>query len=123
VSVAASSFDMKITDPKPLLDELDLNRLNHLLRPNSKKSVKRGPTYEEPSSSVSTSNDTASVSKPQETSSNSTVAAPPTEDASQPLESTDIIRGRVQKLGDFIDTDAVSHHPVYVLQAPLTLPS
>ncbi|KAF2104217.1 aconitase iron-sulfur domain-containing protein [Rhizodiscina lignyota] len=100
VTVAASSFDMTVTDPKPLLDEIDMNRLGEILaiRVHPETPLR----YVEPGS-------------------RDTVAKPPREPAStdEELQGTDnaseaadpvsrVISGRVQTLGDFIDTDALA---------------
>jgi hypothetical protein len=114
-TVAASSFSMEITDPKPYLDEIDRDRLREILGYSPKDTARNGPTYvepsedstEEPSNAVSNGNGTGSVS----------VGNIPISESDTPIAnsaSEGIRRGKVQRLGDFIDTDAVStlHTPI-----------
>lgn len=101
-TVAASSFEMKLTDPDKLLAAID-QRLWKELRGIDGKSVK-SPSglafrYVEPncagSSSVGKPN--ADAQKPVAFSTTPPVAAP----------TAKTLRGKIQQLGDFIDTDAV----------------
>ncbi|TVY33726.1 putative aconitate hydratase, partial [Lachnellula cervina] len=123
VSVAASSFTMKTTDPKPLLDDLDLHRLESLLRPapppSKHNAAKKHPTYEEPAGSASNPSPSTESKNPPDpqTQESSPTGTPNTNTAatttplpeipsSEPRNPSRIIRGKVQILGDFIDTDA-----------------
>jgi hypothetical protein len=99
-TVAASSFDMTITDPRPFLDAIDQTRLKVILGSQPTNTPKTSPVYVEPCqrSSAAASNPNE---KPQKL---ATESAPPISSSGTP----DIRQGKVQCLGDFIDTDAVS---------------
>ena len=106
VSVAASSFDMKVTSPKSFLDELDMDRVRKILGNVPESSSLTGPTYVEPNGSVSTKSwEEGQVAA---SASETTSSDPPVDAASQKTETSDIISSKIQRLGDFIDTDAVS---------------
>ena len=128
VTVAASSFDMTITDPKQLLDAIDLDRLKHLLGSRD-MSILSVPYMEPGHRSVATENrDTATTTAVPTTTNHRQLheGAPPvslTLAASAPSEdapivaanpsrvdspTTNMMCGRVQTLGDFIDTDALA---------------
>lgn len=97
-TVAASSLEMKVADPKPYLHAIDRDKLREILGQKSKESGK-GPIYVEPSG------ETDSTSIPDE---NAVVEdAADVESAKEESTSQDIKRGKIQVLGDFIDTDAV----------------
>lgn len=102
--MAASSFDMKITDPRELLKQIDLDRVKQMQGLTRKLSAaisrsSGSPVFVEP----------APMEDPP--------AKPPVvprmdernkiEDSIPPI-GTAIRRGKIQRLGDFIDTDAVS---------------
>lgn len=115
VTVAASSFDMSITDPKPLLDAIDLSKLQEIL--GHKSLLSPGLKYVEPGmGQTSTSKPESMLGEPQMTS------QPAEEDIllkSQVTDSEDsmpmmMIKGRVQRLGDFIDTDALAPNEAIV---------
>ncbi|KAL5365338.1 hypothetical protein BJX96DRAFT_181541 [Aspergillus floccosus] len=101
-TVAASSFEMKLRDPGALLDQIDLDRW-HNLRGISAESPKRtdsyGPTYVEPRSysarEIQNKHPLRSQSEAQTVSSTGGKEG-------------DIMTGKVQRLGDFIDTDALA---------------
>ena len=99
VTVAASSFGMAITDPGPMLKEIDVARLEDILG-GSELQLRETVDYVEPGSqepeAISSLN---GKSAPEETS-----QAAPTESAKP----TTKIVGKVQTLGDFIDTDALA---------------
>ncbi|KAF2729374.1 aconitase family protein [Polyplosphaeria fusca] len=97
-TVAASSFDMKVTDPTPLLEKVDLNRLQQLRKSKpSTVSPSTPPKYVEPSGESVPNEDSATLeSTGEEENSGSGNSA-----GSQ-------ITGKVQRLGDFIDTDALA---------------
>ncbi|KAH8660471.1 aconitase family protein [Xylariales sp. PMI_506] len=109
VTVAASSFAMMITDPKDLLEALDFERLQNILY-SSSRSLKTPSTlirYVEPGiretcpvGTLPTSNDRIHQAEKPETS--SSLLDPTVSPKGR------IIRGRVQTLGDFIDTDALA---------------
>jgi 3-isopropylmalate dehydratase small subunit len=103
VTVAASSFDMTITDPTILLDDIDADNLQEILgteweadsplqyvEPAAKQPpVGNLATNEVPVISTSTLDDSSPV-----------VTSTPAADR--------VITGKVQTLGDFIDTDALA---------------
>jgi len=100
VSVAASSFNMKITNPKFLLEELDQDRLRMFLG-NAVPIHSRMPIYKEPGGSL-----------PLDESNQISSEILPTageKSSRENKKSSEIMRGKVQVLGDFIDTDAVSY--------------
>jgi hypothetical protein len=114
-TVAASSFGMKITDPRPFLDAIDQTRLREILGSSPLDEPKKSPIYVEPGQGPSipaaTSNAEQTEQAPNISPENQVQAAEPQPDKtpSAPLSSTpDIRQGKVQRLGDFIDTDAVS---------------
>ncbi|KAK4958728.1 hypothetical protein LTR10_003524 [Elasticomyces elasticus] len=110
VTVAASSFNMTITDPTPLLDSLDYERLRSLLVTPPQQTTE--VQYVEPPAAVAPSNRAPSGSTDQEH-----TAEPKLQQrkaAKRPL-----IEGKVQTLGDFIDTDALA--PAEALVTHLTL--
>lgn len=103
---------MKITDPQPFIDGVDIELWSRLkssaaavTKDDSKNDSKNSPVYVEPSGSLPEENAPASASfLPEE--------APPTSTSPNDL---NIIKGKVQRLGDFIDTDAVSlNHITYL---------
>ena len=98
-TVAASSLDMKVTDPKPYLDAIDRERLRDILGQKFKDGSGKGPIYVEPSSngkiqaSESASDETTRIRISQAEGENT---------------SHNSKRGKIQVLGDFIDTDALA---------------
>lgn len=92
VTVAASSFDMKIRDPSSLLEEIDMARLHAIL--GTGLSVPRAVQYVEPAGS----SDIHPSSIDTEKSNTATTAS----------SKSHKITGKVQTLGDFIDTDALA---------------
>lgn len=112
MSVAASSFDMKVTNPKAFLDELDLDGLREILGRSSNGTTGNGPTYVEPNGNPVSSSSEDETRLSQEHRQPTTEPNQPGSDVDKSSESTDIIRGKIQRLGDFIDTDAVrTCHP------------
>jgi hypothetical protein len=97
---------MKVTNPKPFLDQLDMDRLKEILGNGLKELIITGPKYVEPNGRGSLkSSDDALASESQSDKSSTNPAGRP---ASQKTETSDVILGKIQRLGDFIDTDAVS---------------
>lgn len=98
-TVAASSFDMKASDPTSLIEQINLERWNQLRRYKPvDKTLKSGIAYVEPAGSAEEGiGDTAGVEQGAETIITSSTN-----------KSANII-GKVQKLGDMVDTDAVRH--------------
>ncbi|KAJ9194052.1 hypothetical protein DTO164E3_4742 [Paecilomyces variotii] len=102
-TVAASSFEMKVRDPHELLAAIDLERWNRLRGISSCKalpSVSKGPTYVEPSGAP-TNPRGSNVQTPGLCHSKSRSGHDKPSDGN-------IMRGKVQLLGDFIDTDALA---------------
>ncbi|KAN0089180.1 hypothetical protein V8E51_019440 [Hyaloscypha variabilis] len=85
---------MKVTNLKPFLNELNMDCLKELLVHSVNGTATKGPTNVKP-------NGTPVKEQTAET----TLQEHP-EDAPQSRTSSDIIRGKIQRLGDFIDTDA-----------------
>ncbi|KKA19926.1 hypothetical protein T310_6086 [Rasamsonia emersonii CBS 393.64] len=109
-TVAASSFEMKITDPQPLIDGVDIELWNRLksfsTRPaavTEKNDSTNGPVYVEPSGSPDESAPASTSFVPVSADNNSNVPEVPTTSTT-----SNIIKGKVQRLGDFIDTDALA---------------
>jgi hypothetical protein len=105
-TVAASSFEMKITDSQPPTEAIDIDQWNRLRRSSSRPAVvtenndrRHGPFFVEPSG-ASDGN-----TGPTSTSSVPVNNVPEHRTASR---SSEVLKGKVQRLGDFIDTYAVS---------------
>lgn len=139
-TVAASSFGMKITDPRPFLDEIDQNRLREALGGRPSVPPGKGTIYLEPGQQIGTAirngtpeidassrndNPEANISKITSGHVDSSVVVQPKDtDSQQPssisgsstslLSSSDVRKGKIQRLGDFIDTDAVSIPPLLI---------
>ncbi|OJJ47108.1 hypothetical protein ASPZODRAFT_95818 [Penicilliopsis zonata CBS 506.65] len=106
-TVAASSFDMKLTDPHSLLRAIDLERWNSLrAAPISAKALNEGsgPVYVEPSGSPAVKPFTKGTASHIE---NLTVAESINTRTRTSAEEP-FLKGRVNRLGDFIDTDALA---------------
>ncbi|GLA95038.1 hypothetical protein AtubIFM57143_002033 [Aspergillus tubingensis] len=101
-TVAASSFEMKLKDPHEFLETIDLERW-HTLRGFSMSAIDSTQdhiSYMEPSGSA-----TAEIKNAGSTDvKSSEVDTSETADSS----SSDVMTGKVQRLGDFIDTDALA---------------
>jgi hypothetical protein len=93
---------MKVTDPKPYLYAIDRVRLREFLGHASKDSGK-GPNYVEPGGN-GVELATAEVQNDTTTTDEATSIEPPLSETT----SKDIKRGKIQVLGDFIDTDALA---------------
>jgi 3-isopropylmalate dehydratase small subunit len=92
---------METTDPKPLLDEINLERLSEIINQKVDESAALG--YVEPGQE----NDRpGAASAPKEISLPILIQAHPKASDSRPPEEP--IKGKVQVLGDFIDTDALA---------------
>jgi hypothetical protein len=103
-TVAASSFTMTLTDPHPLLNAINLDRWNALRGSSTSLtalSSKSGLTYVEPSGS--------SLSHSREPKERPIESVQLTQASQNSSSSGDnVLKGKIQRLGDFIDTDAVS---------------
>ena len=103
-TVAASSFTMKITSPNALLQQLDFRRFKDVLscKSNVKENItdeaNKGLVYVEPAAVEDRLEDHSSQSSLGETITEKTAIKV----------KTLVRRGKIQRLGDFIDTDAVS---------------
>ncbi|ORY13136.1 aconitase family protein [Clohesyomyces aquaticus] len=95
-TVAASSFDMKASDPSPLIEMVDLERWNQL---RQYKPSTGTPTidlkYVEPVSEL-------------ESTDNSEANAEESKEEVTTTSRSNVIAGKVQRLGDYIDTDALA---------------
>jgi homoaconitase/3-isopropylmalate dehydratase large subunit/3-isopropylmalate dehydratase small subunit len=123
VTVAASSFEMQITDPQQLLDAIDAQRLGECLEINTSTKESTPPEYFEPGlgpvsdsarQSHTQTKEAASQTAPEiedtacvRTTSYDSSAVPPTS-AGKMSNSTAIKKSKVQRLGDFVDTDALA---------------
>ncbi|KAK4893994.1 hypothetical protein LTR27_007800 [Elasticomyces elasticus] len=110
VTVAASSFSMTITNPSALLDSLDYKRLNSLLVTSRQQITE--VQYVEPPAAVAPSGRAPSGSTNQEHGSEEP-------ELQRKAVKRPLIEGKVQTLGDFIDTDALA--PAEALVTHLTL--
>lgn len=103
-TVAASSFEMKVTDPHDLLGKIDLNIWDELrgISEHSKTTeLHTNLTYVQPNFVPR-----SPTEEMQETSNSQIGQLTPSNHFSN-FGSTDFLRGKVQQLGDFVDTDAV----------------
>ena len=89
---------MSVANPQSLLSCIDPNRYAALLEPVRKSSPKNGPVYVEPGQATTAS----------EHSSVKTLIDPSRFKSSTVTPAKDKIHGKIQRLGDFVDTDAVS---------------
>lgn len=93
--VAASSFSMSLVDPSPFLEKVDRSLYKSLTRKNTISKQADAVVYVEPS-------------VPKQQPSQQPLKAGAGVDQQTPGNHTWIISSRIQTLGDFIDTDAVS---------------
>ena len=110
-TVAASSFNMTIADPRELIDQIDPARWESLKGRGSLPTIKSTePHYVEPPRGSSDEVDNTGLI-PNEAQATG-IGSVPTPDSEQTVQGSGgrdrMISGKVQKLGDFIDTDAVS---------------
>ena len=110
---------MKVTDPKPYLDAIDRERLRDILGRRSQDGSNKGLVYVEPSSSGD-DQPSAPAPAPAPVVEESTNAVDPTTIESENVGSAspDVKRGKIQVLGDFIDTDALA--PAEILATCIT---
>ncbi|KAF2005769.1 aconitase family protein [Amniculicola lignicola CBS 123094] len=98
-TVAASSFRMKVTDPTEYLQRIDMDRWNQLRRYTPSAEISTvNIDYVEPAGEEQTSHPAAPEEK---ASTKETLPLPSSVTLSQ-------IVGKVQRLGDYIDTDALA---------------
>jgi homoaconitate hydratase len=95
--VAASSFDMVVTDARPLLDQIDRGRLDKMLG-SEKVSLRIAPEISEPNPFLASNIITvvSGSSTPAETAASIGDAAKSSTD--------DVIRSKVQRFGENVDT-------------------
>ena len=126
MTVAASSFEMEITNPKTLLDAVDLDRFRRIVGQQDRKQGLLELRYVEPGvqarSSIERfaaekggSHDTEKTSQPNPDdlliSRTDPLAEPPKTSVQQPppsAASASILSGNIALLGDFVDTDALA---------------
>lgn len=103
-TVAASSFDMRVTDPHELLAAIDLKTCKEIngVEPSQENFEHDGLKYVEPCGPLHPSPLTL-----QRNVKSGGIALPPSHQRRAEHVATDIVAGKVQRLGDFIDTDAV----------------
>ena len=101
---------MKITDPRPFLDAIDQIRLKEILGASSVDEPKSSPVYVEPGqrSSQPTTAPKPDLQPRPVSGDENLVAEHPIKETPTSEITRDIRKGKVQVLGDFIDTDAVS---------------
>lgn len=92
-SVAASSFDMRVENPRSLLDAVDHERFHQLLQDSSLE--------------VAVDETTPSLDITEPCPISPTTSSPAAQLPSPPPRLQTQIRGRVQKFGDHVDTDAI----------------
>jgi hypothetical protein len=104
---------MKVRDPHDLISEVDLERFNSLkeLKTNTSlndpESLTMSLNYVEPNGSGNPiSNDSSSFQAPDVTDSPGINRNKP-ERPFNPAAEDDVLKGKIQRLGDYIDTDAV----------------
>jgi aconitase A len=101
-TVAASSFDMKATDPTSLIKNIDVKRWAELRRHKSIEEKTSPVTYVEPAGEI----EEAPEAPEAEAEADSEIES---EAKPSAMSSSADITGKVQRLGDMIDTDAVSY--------------
>ncbi|KAJ6178078.1 Aconitase/3-isopropylmalate dehydratase [Penicillium mononematosum] len=98
--VAASSFNMVITDPQPLLDQIDRARLANILG-RERVSLSIAPEISEPNpvlaSNIPSINGSSSVP----------IHTPASTRDVAKISSDGVIRSKVQRFGENVDTDAI----------------
>ncbi|KAJ5471011.1 Aconitase/3-isopropylmalate dehydratase large subunitalpha/beta/alphasubdomain 1/3 [Penicillium desertorum] len=98
--VAASSFNMVITDPQPLLDQIDRARLAKILG-RERVSLSIAPEISEPNpvlaSNIASINGSSSVP----------IHTPASTRDVAKISSDGVIRSKVQRFGENVDTDAI----------------
>lgn len=105
---------MKVTDPSELISKVDLERWNSLRGVGNTKSQPDSVTYLEPNSSP-TSAPTSIAPIQKDTPTSSETEAPKATDsatnsATDSAPEQNILKGKIQRLEDYIDTDAVCHN-------------
>ena len=102
---------MKVTDPHRVLEMLDINRLHELLGPRRRPSIQR----KVPQKSKLTYVHPNSKDEHTKSSENATTSKVPSNPAVTNINGDQfkVYRGKVNLLGDYVDTDAVSYrtHP------------
>lgn len=108
-TVAASSFNMYMTDPRPFLDQLDLEKLHDVLarRPLDNEMNTHVSTihYREPYG-IDTQTGTKDNDHTAESKTQASLEAEHHVESSKPA-SKEVITGKALVVGDFIDTDAI----------------
>lgn len=99
--MAASSFEMKVCDPRPLLNSLELGKLGEIIGYSNKNlSIGNGLSYIEPGGRCANTGEQEIVQETNQREKGNSFLAKP--------QASEIRRGKIQRLGDFVDTDAVS---------------
>ncbi|KAH6604405.1 aconitase family [Trichoderma cornu-damae] len=120
-TVAASSFLMAVTNPQRFIDQIPPERWEMMSGRGSLKGTTCGeePDWVEPASPVETTARNGELNDNQSTASinqqngvKSSDAAPAQRAAEGEESKSNIIRGKIQRLGDFVDTDAVRPPPI-----------
>lgn len=114
MTVAASSFDMKVTDPGPLLDAIDIDRVHRILGSKTGEKVLDEPIYTEPGVRGGADirpalheNGVDGATRTEESLQQQGAQQPPSPSSSS-SSSQSLVAGRVYVLPDFVDTDALA---------------
>ena len=83
-TVAASALDMRLSDPRPLLERVDRDRLAMILQRNAPRPAPK-----------------STISEPRMT------VTPPTHKKEEMRAEAHVIQGKTQRFGDSVDTDAI----------------
>jgi hypothetical protein len=107
-TVAASSFEMTVTDPDELISKVDLERWNslrglgHPSTSGQRKHSQDSVLYVEPNSAAISLPTSAVPTQTIETPNSSSIT-----NVTDPAHENIILTGKVLRLGDYVDTDAV----------------
>ncbi|KAJ2159779.1 hypothetical protein GGF46_002774 [Coemansia sp. RSA 552] len=104
-TVAASSFGMKVANPRELLDLVDRKRYRKMMDAWMDRSEEI--TISEPNPRLEQTRDATISSRNTETTAASAAPATAAAATSQPEDTSSLIAGKVQRFGDNIDTDAI----------------
>lgn len=97
---------MRIADPQPFIDAIDTMRWDSLKGRGSLRQVQGvEPRFIDPAPPIAQE---ASMDNDQSTTEADKISETPGRHDETGAEQDQVIRGRIQRLGDFVDTDAVS---------------
>lgn len=121
-TVAASSFEMKITNPQPFVDQIEPSRWEQMKGRGSLRSVPGpSPKYVEPPVATATEEIPEPSGPPREQEELAVEQLSASEDnvarETGSSQSKEDIHGKVYRLEDFIDTDAVIKNQFLILSS------